>query len=250
MELELRTESVEKTTLPALAVFAFKDDPPRSGTAAFLPSQTQELLGQLKSSGELTGKTFECLLLHRPQGLASERLLVVGAGKEEKFSGALERQLAGAATRFLRSRGVHEFGWVLGQTEGDAPSAQSAAEGALLADFDVESYRTDTDKEPKRTISRVVLFAREGIDKKAVQEQITRGRVIGEARNWARQLVNEPSNNLTPTILAQKAEAMATSHGLKVEVFGPKKIQALKMGAFYSVAQGKRRAPSIDRREV
>lgn len=245
MEFELRTESVEKTTLPALAVFAFKDDPTRTGTAAFLPSQTQELLGQLKSSGELTGKTFEFVLLHRPQGLAAERLLIVGAGKQEKFSGALERQLAGAATRFLRSRGIHEFGWIVGQTEGDAPSAQSAAEGVLLADFDVESYRTDTDKEPKRSISRVVLFAREGIDKKAVQKQITRGRVIGEARNWARQLVNEPSNNLTPTILAQKAEAMATSHGLKVEVFGPKKIQALKMGAFYSVAQGSEEPPQL-----
>ena len=245
MELELRTDPVETTTLPALAVFAFEDDPTRSGTAASLPSQTQELLGRLKSSDELMGKTFDCVLLHRPQGLAAERLLVVGAGKREKFSGALERQLAGAATRHLRSRGIHEFGWVVGQDRNSSSPAQAGSEGFLLGDFDVESYRTDTDKQPKRYISRVVLFAGKGSDKEAIEEQITRGRVIGEARNWARELVNEPSNKLTPTILAEKAEAMAEGHGLKVDVFGPKKIQALKMGAFYSVAQGSEEPPRL-----
>ena len=244
MELELRTDPVERTTLPALAVFAFEDDPTRSGTAASLPSQTQELLGQLKSSDELKGKTFDCVLLHRPQGLAAERLLVVGAGKREKFSGALERQLAGAATRYLRSRGIHEFGWVVGQDRNSSSPAQAGSEGFLLGDFDVESYRTD-EEGAKRYVSRVVLFAEKGSDKKAIEEHITRGRVIGEARNWARELVNEPSNNLTPTILAEKAEAMANRYGLKVDVFGPKKIQALKMGAFYSVAQGSEEPPRL-----
>ena len=244
MELELRTDPVERTTLPALAVFAFEDDPARSGTAASLPSQTQELLGQLKSSDELKGKTFDCVLLHRPQGLAAERLLVVGAGKREKFSGALERRLAGAATRYLRSRGIHEFGWVVGQERNSSSPAQAGSEGFLLGDFDVESYRTD-EEAAKRYISRVVLFAGKGSDKKSIEEQITRGRVIGEARNWARELVNEPSNNLTPTILAEKAEAMANRYGLRVDVFGPKKIQALKMGAFYSVAQGSEEPPRL-----
>ena len=244
MELELRTDPVDRTTLPALAVFAFEDDPTRSGTAASLPSHTQELLGQLKSSDELKGKTFDCVLLHRPQGLAAERLLVVGAGKREKFSGALERQLAGAATRYLRSRGIHEFGWVVGQDRNSSSPAQAGSEGFLLGDFDVETYRTD-EEGAKRYVSRVVLFAEKGSDKKAIEEQITRGRVIGEARNWARELVNEPSNNLTPTILAEKAEAMANRYGLRVDVFGPKKIQALKMGAFYSVAQGSEEPPRL-----
>ena len=59
-----------------------------------------------------------------------------------------------------------------------------------------------------------------------------------EAQNFARDLINEPSNKLTPKILAEKAEAMAKQAGLAVDVLDEKRIADLKMGALLSVAQG------------
>jgi len=68
-------------------------------------------------------------------------------------------------------------------------------------------------------------------------------------RKFTRDLVNEPSNKLTPRILAQKAEAMAKEAGLSVEILDEKKIADLKMGALLSVARAAR-AAAHDRRHL
>jgi leucyl aminopeptidase len=70
-------------------------------------------------------------------------------------------------------------------------------------------------------------------------------RIVGESQNFTRELVNEPSNRLTPTILADRAKKMCESVGLKCEVMGPQKIKELKMGAFWSVAQGSDEEPRL-----
>ncbi len=70
------------------------------------------------------------------------------------------------------------------------------------------------------------------------------GTIIGEAQNFTRDLVNEPGNRMTPTILADRAKKMCDEVGLKCEVFGPDKIKELKMGAFWSVAQGSQDEPA------
>ncbi len=70
-------------------------------------------------------------------------------------------------------------------------------------------------------------------------------RIIGESQNFTRDLVNEPSNRMTPTILADRACKMAQEVGLKCEVYGADKIKELKMGAFWGVAQGSDEPPAL-----
>jgi leucyl aminopeptidase len=71
------------------------------------------------------------------------------------------------------------------------------------------------------------------------------GRIIGEAQNFTRDLVNEPGNRMTPSILAERAQKMCDEVGLHCEVFGGDKIRELKMGAFWSVAQGSDEDPKM-----
>src|ERR1700719_4823321 len=73
-------------------------------------------------SGEVTGKTFETTLLHRPAGLKAKRLLLVGGGKAKTFSAAELRKLAGAAVRTLKSKSIRSFAFVV--TETAIPSSQ------------------------------------------------------------------------------------------------------------------------------
>ncbi len=81
--------------------------------------------------------------------------------------------------------------------------------------------------------------------KQAGEKGLSKGRTIGEAQNFTRDLVNEPANKLTPKILAEKAEAMAKEAGLAVEILDEKKITDLKMGALLSVAQGGPEPPRV-----
>ena len=74
---------------------------------------------------------------------------------------------------------------------------------------------------------------------------IDHGRVIAESMNFARDLINEPSNYLTPRMLAEKAEAMAREVGLGIEILDERKISELKMGALLGVAQGSAEPPRV-----
>jgi leucyl aminopeptidase len=71
------------------------------------------------------------------------------------------------------------------------------------------------------------------------------GCIVAESQNFARDLINEPSNRMTPTILAERAKQMAEEVGLKCEDYGADKIRQLKMGAFWGVAQGSDEPPTL-----
>jgi leucyl aminopeptidase len=193
------------------------------------------------ASGELTGKSFETTLLHHPAGLKAKRLLVMGGGKAKSFSQFELRRLAGAAVRTLKSRGLRSFAFVIPQLNMAAETAAKAiVEGAFVGNFDPDTYKSDR-KDQKIDELRVVASG----DQAKLQAAVDEARIIGESQNFTRELVNEPSNRMTPTMLAERARKMAQEVGLKCEIYGADKIKELKMGAFWSVAQGSDEPPAL-----
>jgi leucyl aminopeptidase len=67
---------------------------------------------------------------------------------------------------------------------------------------------------------------------------VERGRIIGEAVNLARDLINEPSSTLTPTELAERARETATRFGLDIDVLDETRMKEMGMGALLGVARG------------
>ncbi len=240
MKTEFRLEPLSQLDVSALVAYTFEDAPASSGTAERLPEETRQQLQELQTAGELTGKSFELTILRKPAGLTVAKLLVVGAGKREKFSETLLRQLAGAAARHLRSRGGRELAWILGSAELGAVA--SVVEGVVVADYDSDRYRTERSAE--KSIDSLLLATGGDALPADAEGALTQGRILGEAQNFTRDLVNEPSNIMTPTKLAERAAEMAAQFGLECEVFGPEDIQRLKMGAFWAVAQGSQTEPA------
>jgi len=234
LNIEFRTEPLAQLACSALVVYSFEGSTNAGGTAELLPAEIKALLEELRAGRELTGKPFEFTLVHRPAGLAALKLLVVGAGKKEKFNGSQLRRVAGAAVRYLRARGIHDLAWALDGGDGD--SVQPVVEGAIAADYDADRYRTERDNDKR--IDRLALATGGANPKDAAKAALDRGRIIAEAQNFARDLVNEPANTMTPTILADRAKDMAARFGLDCQILGSKEIQDLKMGAFWGVAQG------------
>src|SRR5262249_41887405 len=111
----------------------------------------------------------------------------------------------------------------------------------IAGDFETDKYKTD--KKADKRIDSVAMVGFSDSEKPAAEKGLTRGQIIADSQNFTRDLVNEPSNKLTPRILAEKAEAMAKEAGLAVEIFDEKKITELKMGALLSVAQGSAEPP-------
>src|SRR5271165_3317506 len=148
------------------------------------------------ASGELTAKPFETTLLHNPAGLKAKRLLLVGGGKAKSFSSSELRKLAGAAVRTLKSKSIKSFAFVAPALRSGADEGVKAiVEGAFVGNFEPDYYKSDR-KEQK--IDELVVVAAKGNDK-SLKAAIEQGRIIGEAQNFTRDLVNEPGNRMTPT---------------------------------------------------
>jgi len=241
MQITLETKPYASLESDALVTPVFESDDPIQGRAAELDQLTAGLLRKLATSGELTGKMLEFTLIHAPAGLKVARLLLVGAGKRDQFNVATLRKIAGAALRSLKTKSVKNFAFLACGALPAEDGSQAIVEGLLAGDFETDKYKTD--KKDKKKIDSVSLVGFPEAETAGVQKGMARGRIIAEAQNFTRDLVNEPSNLLTPRILAERAEAMAKEAGLAVEIFDEKRIADLKMGALLSVAQGSAEPP-------
>ena len=236
MQITLETKPYATLEADALVTYVFEESDPLQGHLLEMDQSANGLLRKLVQSGELTGKTLESTLLHVPAGLKAGRLLLLGAGKREQFSGATLRKIVGAAIRSLKAKGVKKIAFLVGENEANDAAAQAIAEAVTTANFETDKYKTD--KKTDKQIESLAIAGYPDSMRASADAAISRGRTIGEAQNFTRDLVNEPSNKLTPRVLGEKAEAMAREAGLAVEVLDERRIADLKMGALLSVAQG------------
>jgi leucyl aminopeptidase len=196
------------------------------------------------ASGEFKAGVNETLLLHAPAGLKAKRLLLIGLGKQAKATLSNVRNAAGTAVRFTKPRGIRELAFALPDSETlpAATSARAAAEGALVGDFDSDTYRSDR---KDLSLHSFTAIAPAGAEKSAVEAAFAEGAIIGESQNFARTLVNEPGNVLTPTEFGRRAAIMAEEVGLGWDISSTERLRDLKMGAFLSVTQGSEEPPAL-----
>src|SRR3954465_9513027 len=248
MKTTLVTTNVAQIETECLAVVAIDHGEKEKNEPKISPADPalQTAVAELFASGEVKGKIFEAVLLHRPQGLKAKRLLVIGGGKAKNFSSYELRKMAGTAVRFLKPKGIKSFAFVAPEMQsGMADSVRSVVEGALVGDFDPDTYKSDRKDLAMQEISVVAPAVG---DQKALQTALEQARIIGESQNLTRELVNEPGNRMTPTMLADRAKKMCEavkSPSLKCEVYGADRIREMKMGAFWSVSQGSDEPPAL-----
>ena len=243
MQIQLEAQPYASIQADALVTYIFDKDDKVEGIIADLNQTINDRLAQLAATGEISGKPLSLTFIHFPQGLEAKRLLIVGAGKSDKFAVTDLRKIAGTALRYLKNLGAKKIVFLAREGHGGPSAVEAVTEGLVIADFESDKYKTDKKEKDKKEIQSVVLAGFDSSDdaKKALED----GRVIGESMNFARDLINEPSNRLTPRILAAKAEAMAKEVGLGIEILDERKISELKMGALIGVAQGSIEPPRV-----
>jgi len=221
-----------------MVVVAFEREEAASGAP-------NELAGgwidDLYRSGEFKGKSLESALLHRPSGLKCGKLLAIGGGKAGSFNAAELRKVSGTALRLLKAKGVRSVVLVLDTGFAAEEFVSAAVEGAILGDYEPDRYKTD-DKE-KKVADRFSLVVPEASPSRI--EALRAGRIIAESQNFTRDLVTEPANRLTPTLLAVRARQMAAEQGLEFEVLDREQMARLGMGALLGVAAGSSEPPAL-----
>jgi leucyl aminopeptidase len=195
---------------------------------------------ELIDAGEVTGKPLELTLIHRPQGMAAKRVVLAGAGKADKLDAAQLRRLSGAALRHLMARSVKTIALALDPAQANGENVSAVVEGAILGGFEPDRYKTGNDK---KSVESFTVAVEGGLPDLAAAAD--RGRILAEAQNFTRGLVNEPANQLTPLRIAEAARQMAADSQLECEVLDREQMQKLGMGALLGVAQGSAEPPAL-----
>ena len=220
---------------------------PLGGATAAVDAALGGAIARLIQTREATGKWGEQALIHTLGRLRAERVLVVGLGKAEELTLDRIRAAAGEAARALRKAGARRIGSIVhGAGVGGfniAQATQAVVEGTLLGLYRFTRYRTTNDA--GKAIERVTLVERDRQHLKAMTDAVRRGRILAEAANAARDLVNEPGNTLTPTELARRARAMARAARVRCEVLGPRELARLGAGGLLGVARGSQEPPRL-----
>jgi leucyl aminopeptidase len=208
----------------------FEGDP-----SAFLKDHLQAAY----ESGEISGKSLEMTLLHRVPGSRAVRILLAGAGKRERFGTAELRLLISAAIRHLKSRKLKDAALSLDSSYSTPEHVAAAVEGAILGDFDPDALKTE-----KSTLFESFVV-NVGGDNPGLEQALERGRIVGEAQNFAREVATEPPNQLTPLAMAARGRQLAEQFGLGCEVLDQDRMKQLGMGALLGVSQGSAEPPAM-----
>jgi leucyl aminopeptidase len=242
-----------QTRAALLAIPVFQEEAPaRADAVRALDAALDGHLAAAARAERFEGKPDQQLLLSTLGRIPADRVLLVGMGPRAATSAPSRsgfEALRLAAGRAARAAGRLDGGTVAVALpplpSGDLPgAARAVTEGALLGAYRFERYRTaPRDGGGPDTLA---ILAPDGAARaRDVKEAVELGREIASAVAWARDLVNLPPVDCTPSALADAARALARGAGLRIEVRGPKEIAALKMGMFLGVTRGSAEPPRL-----
>ncbi len=233
MEFTLTTTCSREIETPAFAMLCFSDEPPSDETAG-------GVLKQMFDSGEFTGKANETAVVHRPEGMQAQRLLLVGCGEKAKFTPAQMRTAGGVMARALQARSIQQAAIRLKRMTNEPPMLRALVEGLITGGFEPDQYKTEK-KNGGKLLERVEISCIEITPE--MEAALEAARTVGEAQNWTRALVNEPGNVLTPRVMAERARALAEECGLECEILDEARMRQLGFNTLLGVAQGSAEPP-------
>lgn len=236
MEIRVESGNFWDVAADALAVGVYEGETTSEGLLSQLNERTGGLVADIVGGPEIKGATGEIVYLHNPSGLKARRLLLIGLGKRDQLSFETISKYAGTSARYSRNKGLKTVAITRIDDFGIVRAGEAAAEGIIAALFEPDKYKTKQ-KEDK-ALATAILMAPDAKAADALATGVEQGRIIATAMNLARELSNEPSCNLTPTDLANRAQTEARTYGLGIDVLDEDKMKELGMGAILGVSRG------------
>jgi len=188
----------------------------------------------------------DLLFIHPMPGCQSPRMLLVGLGKKDRIDGPALRRAAAVGAREITRRKLRTMALALPLEDGPDHGAlvRAAVEGARLGSYVFSRYIGSPKDKSKETKS-VVLATPTHLkaDLSSLKPDILRGIASAEAVILARDLINEPANELGPDLFSERASALGRECGFGVKVMKKADLEKEGMRLLLAVGQGSSREP-------
>ena len=199
-----------------------------------LKNLSKDEVQQLKAVS-FSGKVGEVAILPGTENFKT--LIYVGLGKKGELKPDAVRTAAAkgikTAVKLKAKRIVFE---TFGVDKLEERAVKALAEGIVLGSYRFNEYKSG--KEEKFEVERVTVAG-----KKEFKRDFELGRLIAEATNFTRSLVNEPGNVVTPERLAEVSRELAKEYGFECKVFDEEELERNKMVGILTVGRGSDNPP-------
>lgn len=232
----------KKTDLLVLPLFDGKIE--RNSTLERIDKQLAGLISQSLKIEEFKGSAGEFKTFHSHHKVKAKYVMVLGLGEAKKFEVETIRKATGKVVAVAEQLKAKDVSYTIVEATEDLCSPEAAVEAATEA-FVLASYKFTTYKSKKGTSSLVQNVAYPLLSAKfsaSCKQGIHRGQLIGNAANFTRDLVNTPSHDKPPELLAKHAQKTA---GIRTRVFRARDLKRMGMGGIVGVGQGSMYPPVL-----
>ena len=187
---------------------------------------------------EFSGKHNQTTLINCPEDIKYDRVLLAGLGKKEDITSEKIRQSSAKAACFLRDIGMKEIAISSGLISSLGFSISSFLEGSLLSLYKYNRYKKDDNSKNINSITILSEYS------KKLEEEIKKTKIIVDTVYFARDLINTPANDLTPSKLANISKSLENKL-TSVTVLEKPDLEKLGMGSYLSVSKGSDEPPKF-----
>jgi leucyl aminopeptidase len=235
-----------------LGLLVFEDQVGEGALFKAIDGRLDGLVARLIAEEQFKGKKGQTLSLHTHGRVGAQRLILVGGGARKDLQPSDLRSYAARVVKAGAAAQVSDVGVVLPYLETGSSvttaerAAQLLSEGAVLGAYRFDKYLTGDKKKPVSVAEVKVVATADNVDAQrleALKRGVQRGVEVATGVALARDLINEPAGEMTPTRMADVAQRVAKEHGLDAKVLGPKECQKLGMGMYLAVSQGSDEEP-------
>ena len=233
-------ESKTKADLLVFGLFEGEANPPKTLQVAE-PVAFQMIKTAIQKK-RLSGKEGEQYSTYHDQFKRTSQILALGLGKKDSWSREKFRKRVAEILNYAKNQNC-KFVQILTETFTDRSLTSQEVAGLIPETLDRAAYRFDkylTQKKdaPKKEVDRIELLFSKKEQKKTLETALEQARIVADAVNFTRNLINEPANVMPPRELARYAREVARAGKIKCQVLGPGEIKKLNMGGVIAVSQG------------
>jgi len=239
MDIRVQKGRAEKYPCELLLLFSFEHPEQLEGPIRNVDSEWKGFITHLMKQGDFKGELFQCRLFHTQGALPAQRVLLTGLGKRGEFDLEKWRGASSKAGQFIRDSGIKQLAFPIEKLDGllEEELAESFVTGLLLGTYQFKEFKT-LERDKIKEIEDVIILGETAEEMKLLGEGIRTGKIISESVYMARDLINGPSNQITPSALAEKAQQIARDQAMEIQVLEVNQAEVMGMGAFVAVAKG------------
>ncbi|MFA6305513.1 MAG: leucyl aminopeptidase [Candidatus Gracilibacteria bacterium] len=206
-----------------------------------LPLKVSEFLAKVKGNKDFSGKKGEKIFTYIEDKNLPDKLLLIGLGKKENFKYRVAKESGAIIGKNLKAAKAKEAE-IFFPTE-VKNFLSEILEGIFISQYETGKLKTKFTNKENFKIEKIKIFT--VLDEDMIKKALDRAKVMADASDYIKDLVNYPSNIIDAHYLENEAKKIAKENGYKIEVLGKKELTKIKAGGILAVNQASKKEPKL-----